>query len=103
MKTLYEAEDLKQILEELLAKLKNELVKDVESKILRKTGILDYKLLRNKDLKKILSVSDSTIENIRNSQSLPYTKILGTYYYHPEDVNAMLEKNKLNFKTKDHE
>jgi hypothetical protein len=99
MKTVYESEDIKLILQDF----KDQIVKEFESKIQKKVGILDYKLLKNKDLKKILSVSDSTIENLRNNGYLPHTKLMGTYYYYPEDVNSMLEKNKLNFKNQDHE
>lgn len=48
------------------------------------------KWLKNEDVKKLLKVSGSTIQNLRVNGSLPFTKIGGLYYYKSEDVEAML-------------
>lgn len=91
---MYDGDELKQILSEF----KDSIVKEIVAKIPKESGMMEYKLLKNKDLKKQLSISDSTIENLRNSGQLNYTKVLGTYYYYQSDVNQMLEKNKTQFK-----
>jgi hypothetical protein len=94
MKMMYDGDELKQILSEF----KDLVVKEIVAKLPRESGMQEYKLLKNKDLKKQLSISDSTIENLRNSGALNYTKVLGTYYYYQTDVNQMLENNKTQFK-----
>jgi hypothetical protein len=94
MKIMYDGDELKQILSEF----KDLVVKEIVAKLPRESGMQEYKLLKNKDLKKQLSISDSTIENLRNSGALNYTKVLGTYYYYQTDVNQMLENNKTKFK-----
>jgi hypothetical protein len=94
MRMMYDGDELKQILSEF----KDLVVKEIVAKLPRESGMQEYKLLKNKDLKKQLSISDSTIENLRNSGALNYTKVLGTYYYYQTDVNQMLEKNRTQFK-----
>jgi hypothetical protein len=94
MKIMYDGDELKQILSEF----KDLVVKEIVAKLPRESGMQEYKLLKNRDLKKQLSISDSTIENLRNSGALNYTKVLGTYYYYQTDVNQMLDKNKTQFK-----
>ena len=81
-------------LDELLTK--KDLV-EFELKILEKMDHLlkpnlTPKLLRNADLKKMLKLSDSAIQNLRIQGQLPYSKIGGTIYYKLEDVEKLFEK-----------
>lgn len=84
-------------IQEMLAQFKNELLKELEAKMPKQSGMMEYKILKTKDLKKQLSISDSTIENLRNNGHLNFTKVGGTYFYYQSDVNAMLERNKTQF------
>jgi len=53
--------------------------------------VLDQpKWLKNTDVKKILSISASTLQNLRFTGELPYSKIGGTYYYKQSDIERML-------------
>ena len=49
--------------------------------------------LKSAEVKAILNCSDATLKNYRDSGSLPYSKIEGTYYYSVKSVSAMLEQN----------
>ena len=49
--------------------------------------------MKSSDVKKKLGCSDSTLINYRNSGSLPFSKIGGTYYYSEKDVNAIFTKS----------
>ena len=82
---------------EMLTQFKNELIKELESKLPKQSGMQEYKILKSKDLKRQLAISDSTIENLRNNGLLNYSKVGGTYFYYQSDVNAMLERNKTQF------
>jgi len=46
-------------------------------------------------LKKILGITDSTAQYLRNTGALPCSKIRGTYYYKYDDVMDLLERNKV--------
>ena len=49
--------------------------------------------LKSAEVKAILNCSDATLKNYRDSGSLPYSKIEGTYYYSAKCVSQMLEQN----------
>jgi hypothetical protein len=46
--------------------------------------------LRNTDLRKMLGLSYSTLQNLRINGKLKYTKVGGTIFYRWEDVEAMM-------------
>lgn len=51
--------------------------------------------LRTSELKKILGITDSTAQHLRNTGALPCSKINGTYYYKYEDIVDLMERNKV--------
>lgn len=51
------------------------------------------KWLRSKEVCQILGISLSSLQNLRNSGHLAFTKVRGTIFYKIEDVNALLEAN----------
>jgi hypothetical protein len=55
--------------------------------------VLDQpKWLKNTDVKKMLNISASTLQNLRFTGELAYSKIGGTYYYKQSDIERMLIK-----------
>lgn len=50
--------------------------------------------LKTNDLKKLLRLSHGTLQHMRESGQLPYTRIGGVLYYDYEDVQKMLKNNK---------
>jgi hypothetical protein len=51
--------------------------------------------VRTSELKKILGITDSTAQYLRNTGAIPCSKIRGTYYYKYDDVMDLLERNKV--------
>jgi hypothetical protein len=51
------------------------------------------KWLRSAEVKKLLSISSGTLQNLRINGTLPFTRINGVIYYNKEDIDAILEKN----------
>lgn len=49
--------------------------------------------LRSRDVRKMLRISPATLQNLRVSQSLPFTKVGGIFFYREIDVIKVLEKN----------
>ena len=59
------------------------------------------KWLKNVDVKKMLNISTGTLQNLRLTGSLPFSKIGGIYYYKLQDIEQMLngsEKKSLKIK-----
>lgn len=50
------------------------------------------RILRTRDLKRILGISTSSIQNMRNNGTLPYSKVNGTCYYKWDDIERTLLK-----------
>lgn len=48
------------------------------------------KWLKNIDVKKMLDISTGTLQNLRLTGALPFSKIGRTYYYKLQDIEEML-------------
>jgi len=47
------------------------------------------KIIKNKELKEYLGCSYSTIEKMRQSNLIPYKRVMGNYYYNLEEINRV--------------
>ncbi len=65
---------------------------DEIKKIRKPAGV--SKWLRSSEVRKMLSISPGTLQNLRINGTLPYTKISSIYYYNVEDINRIMDKNK---------
>jgi hypothetical protein len=76
-------EDLKQFKSELLLEIK-QIIKpgDGQSK----------QWLKSNEVRKLLNISPGTLQNLRISGTLRYTKIGGMMYYKLEDIHRLLEE-----------
>jgi hypothetical protein len=86
--TIITVEDLKEFKIELLEQIK----KIVESQ--NTTSI--KKWLKSTEVRKLLNISPGTLQNLRINGTLSYTKIGGTIYYANQDIDKLLENNKVN-------
>ena len=78
--TLKDLEDLKT---ELLAEIKRLL-------LLKEEKSLEKKLLKTKDVCRILRLTPGTLQNLRKNETLNSKKVGGTLYYHYEDIEKIL-------------
>jgi hypothetical protein len=62
-----------------------------EIKSLLKNQPSQKKILRSADVRKLLNISDGTLQRLRINNTLSYNKINGTHFYKYEDVIKMLE------------
>ncbi|WP_214071851.1 helix-turn-helix domain-containing protein [Mucilaginibacter sp. dw_454] len=53
-------------------------------------GLVQQKWLKNKDVRKLLQISDGTLANLRINGTLTFHKIGGTYLYRQSDIDKML-------------
>ncbi|WP_264564739.1 helix-turn-helix domain-containing protein [Flavobacterium sp. N3904] len=54
------------------------------------------KWLKSTEVRKLLNISPGTLQNFRINGTLTYTKIGGTMYYDNQDIDKLLENNKVN-------
>lgn len=78
--------DLEKFKTELLLELKTLFLKQDEYK----------KLLKTREVCKLLRVSPGTLQNLRRNGTLSFSKVGGIIYYHYDDVNMLLRKRRGN-------
>ena len=52
--------------------------------------------LKSTEVRKLLNISPGTLQTLRINKTLSYTKIGGTIYYAYQDIEKVLEHNKVN-------
>ena len=79
-------EDLETLRFQLFADLKKLLEQPV------KTNPEEKEWLRSKDVKKILSISDAALQNLRIRGVVHPVKISGLYYYKSEELKSLFKQ-----------
>ena len=75
-------EDLQQFRMQLLSELKE---------VLRQSKPATKQWLKSSEVRKMLGISHATLQNLRITRSLPYTKLGGIMFYKSEDIEKILE------------
>jgi hypothetical protein len=75
-------EDLQQFRMQLLGELKEILQQPKQSR---------KQWLKSSEVRKMLGISHGTLQNLRITRSLPYTKLGGIMFYKSEDIEKILE------------
>ena len=52
------------------------------------------KLLKSREVRKLLRISPGSLQNLRNNGTLPYSQIGKIIYYHPEDLDKLQIKKR---------
>jgi len=78
-----------------LMDFKLDLIEDIKTIVHEHSGSKLKKWLKTNEVKKLLGVSNGTLQNLRINGSLSYTKIGGTLYYDYEEILKTLEKNRI--------
>ena len=78
-----------------LREFKLELLEEIQELLLKQHSTTSKKWLRSKEVRELLGISPGTLQNLRINGTLPYTKIGGVLYYDEEEINAVLERNRI--------
>jgi len=73
--------------------VKEEIILQIKE-LLGQAAPKQMKLLRSRDVMKLLSISASGLQNLRVNSIIPFKKIGGTIYYQYDDIIALLDKKK---------
>ena len=76
-----------------LVQMKTEILDEIRSLISGAKPQHDNKWLRSADVRKILSISPGTLQNLRIQGLISYTKLGGSFFYHRADIEKILSKS----------
>lgn len=88
--TIITLEDLQNFKKEMLEEIKILLGQKIAQPVRR--------WLKSHEVRRLLTISPGTLQNLRVNGTLPFTKIGGVIYYDHEDIQKMLESNKRDVK-----
>ena len=72
-----------------LVEFRTKLIKEIE-RLITKTEPKDEQWLRSTQVRDLLNVSPGTLQNMRISGKLKYSKVGGIHFYRQSDVEKML-------------
>jgi hypothetical protein len=75
-----------------LEKVKMDIIQEIKQ-LLSANPVPNKQWLKSAEVRKMLSISPGTLQNLRINGTLNYTKIAGTMYYKTADINKMLNAN----------
>ena len=76
-----------------LQKFKAELFAELKSILPAAGTAAPRKWLRSNEVREILNISPGTLQNLRNSGQLRFSKVGSMTYYKSEDIEKLLEDN----------
>lgn len=79
------------ITQEDLIEFRHQLLNDIKE-ILKVKPTNEKQWIKSPEVRKQLSISPGTLQNLRINGTLPYTKIGSIIYYKQEDINKLLNK-----------
>ena len=88
--TIITTDDLRDFKLELLDDIKKLLSKQAQGKL--------KKYLKSSELMDLLQISPGTLQNLRIKGTLPYTKVGGIIFYDSEEIQKVMDNNRINHK-----
>lgn len=77
-----------------LYEFRKSLLEDIRE-LLKDKNEQSKKWVKSTEIRKLLNISPNTLQNLRINGTLTYTKIGGTTYYDNNDIEKLLNKNKV--------
>ena len=72
-----------------------ELLDDIKQLLTRQSSGKLKKYLKSSEVMDLLQVSPGTLQNLRINGTLPYTKVGGIIYYDAEEIQNVMEENRV--------
>lgn len=78
-----------------LREFKVELLEDMRKLLAQHKGSGLKRYLKSNEVMELLQISPGTLQNFRINGSLPYSKIGGVIFYDAEDIQKVMESNRI--------
>jgi hypothetical protein len=79
-----------------LQDFKKELLKELKTLFPTNQSRNQKKWLKSTEVRKLLSISPGTLQNLRINGTLPYSKMGGMIYYDHDEIQKILTSNRIN-------
>lgn len=79
-----------------LREFKMELLDDIKKILTKQASGTLKKYLKSSEVMEMLQISPGTLQNLRINGTLPYSKMGGIIYYDIEDIQKVLQNNRVN-------
>ena len=79
-----------------LESFKEELLTEIQKLLSQRQTTPARKWLKSHEVRRLLTLSPGTLQNLRVNGTLPFTKIGGVIFYDYDDIQKMIEENKRN-------
>jgi predicted site-specific integrase-resolvase len=79
-----------------LAQFKQELLSELLSVLKTQSGIIPKKWMKSHEVRRLLKISPGTLQTLKTSGVIPYTKMGGVHFYDHDDIQKILETGKRN-------
>ncbi len=79
-----------------LESFKDEMLHEIKQIVKESKGLPGKKWLKSTEVKKLLDISHGFLQTLRDTDTLPFTKIGGSIYYDYEDIHSMMAAKKCN-------
>lgn len=79
-----------------LQEFKKELLQELKTLFPNSQSAQTKKWLKSSEVRKMLSISPGTLQNLRINGTIPYTKMGGVIYYDNDEILRILQKNRIN-------
>ncbi|OLY94726.1 hypothetical protein BUE76_07775 [Cnuella takakiae] len=75
-----------------LEQFRNELLKEIRYLLSQKPNGLQKPWLRSHEVRRMLQISPGTLQHLRDTGQIPFTKLGGIIYYEHAAIKAKMEK-----------
>jgi hypothetical protein len=79
-----------------LIDFKQQLIVDIRKLLKEQTGHPSHQWLKAFEIKKMLRLSESKLQYLRDKRLIPFKKLGGVTYYNLEEIEALMNSGKLN-------
>ncbi len=77
-----------------LQNFKQELLAELQKILSQRQPTRTHKWLKSHEVRRLLTLSPGTLQNLRVNGTLPFTKIGGVIFYDYDDIQKMIEEHK---------
>lgn len=75
---------------------KRELLEEIKKILTQRQSAQSQRWLKSHQVRRLLTISPGTLQQMRITGTLPFTKVGGVIFYDAEDIEKMLTENKQN-------
>jgi len=79
-----------------LTEFRKELLQELLSVLKTQQGIIPKKWMKSHEVRRLLKISPGTLQTLKTTGIIPYTKIGGVHFFDHDDIQKILDSGKTN-------